>query len=403
MSRTRRTKAIVVALAVLATGTLVQATASRPSRLGRRSAGAHTRTHDAAARSADRGSGLPGAEQPQLAASPVRVAARPAHVAARPAHVAATPARGRPPARHRAAPRHPRRPARRVVPVRHSHAVVVTAGHYLRSLNGGRYDRPRMYWLGAQDARRNAGGRHVVLLDIGGQLRTGVYLSTTHRFLGYRRLTGDLAAYLDGYHSRQWRQAPVTIAVGTNNDLLTSAEAGRAWAVQVVNPLIGYAARYPDMTVIGADDIEPGFGAGVPATRSWVGGYLAATRAPLLDNGSADGCSARAAFSRCGNGWSAGDVAWFAGSAAPGRILVLPQIYNPTMAGQWAQIARTARLSHRPAPQIVGVLTENAACAGDPTCPTMNSRAAWLTLCQDLVRARGAPRDMSAIVDLDVR
>ena len=395
MSRTRRTKAIVVALAVLVSGTLVQATSTRTLRLGRSSAGEHSRSHEAAAGSADRGSDLPGAEQPQLAA-------RPARVVARPAHVVATPARRRQPPRRRAAPRHPR-PARRSIPVRHGHAVGVTAGHYLRSLNGGRYDRPRMYWLGAQDARRNAGGRHVVLLDIGGQVRTGVYLSTTHRFLGYGRLTADLDAYLDGYHSRQWRQAPVTIAVGTNNDLLTSAESGRDWAVHVVNPLIGYAARYPDMTVIGADDIEPGFGAGVPATRSWVRGYLAATRAPLLDNGSADGCSARAAFSRCGNGWSAGDVAWFAGSAAPGRILVLPQIYNPTMAGQWVQISRTARLSHGPAPQIVGVLTENAACAGDPTCPTMNSRAAWLTLCQDLVRARGAPRDMSAIVDLDVR
>ena len=395
MSRAPRARAIVLALAVLATATFLQATSTRTSRAGRSSPNAQDRP-----RAASTAAGDTDDRDAADSDATLPVAERPHHS---PAHLAATREHRGAPAHRRAAPRHPRR-ARRFVPARHSRSAFVTAGHYLRSLDGSRYDRPRMYWLGARDARRNVSAqRHIVLLDIGGQLPTGVYLSTTHRFLGYRRLTADLAAYLDGYHSRQWRHAPVTIAVGTNNDLLTSAGTGRAWAVDVINPLIRYATRYRDMTVIGADDIEPGFGAGVPATRSWVRGYLAATRAPLLDNGSADGCSARVAFSRCGHGWSARDVAWFAGTSAPGRILVLPQIYNSTMAGQWAQIARTARLSHRPVPHVIGVLTENAACGGDPNCPTMNSRAAWLTLCQSLLRVRAAPRDMSAIVDLDVR
>jgi hypothetical protein len=287
---------------------------------------------------------------------------------------------------------------------RRTHPGHVVRGHYLRSLVGRQRDRWAMHALGAADARRNPRGMaHLVLLDIGGQSRYGVYLSTTRRFISYPDLVRALRAYVAGYHSRQRRAAPVTISLGTNNDLYTSARAGRLWARRVVNPVRAAARHYRGITVAGADDIEPGFAASPRATRAWLRGYLRHTGAPFVFNGSADGCSATRAHSRCNHGWNMRVLAVLAGAAAPSRIIALPQIYNPTMAAQWAQISRTAKLLHRHPLRIVGPLTEQVACGRDPACPSMPSRRAWRLLRHDLHRARLHPRSLPVQVDLDVR
>jgi hypothetical protein len=156
------------------------------------------------------------------------------------------------------------------------------------------------------------------------------------------------------------------------------------------------------MTIAGADDIEPGFRAGVSETRAWLNGYLGATAAPFVFNGSADGCGARPLPWVCNGGWSTGDLAWFAGSRDPARITALPQIYNSTMAAQWASIARTAFVEmHRPL-HILGPLTENVACGSDPSCPTMPSSWAWAALWQRLHVARVPTSSLPMQVDLDV-
>src|SRR5690606_28557426 len=89
----------------------------------------------------------------------------------------------------------------------------------------------------------------------------------------------------------QRANAPVMIAVGTNNDMDVSASSGKSWADKVIDPLVTYASKYANMTIAGADDMEPGFRASYSATKSWLTGYLAATSAPFVFNGSADGCS----------------------------------------------------------------------------------------------------------------
>jgi hypothetical protein len=319
------------------------------------------------------------------------------------------------PARHAAALQAARRKALRARALRarlraafrlprRTHPAHIVRGHYLRSLAGRPRDRTSMHRLGAADAARNPGGMgHLVLLDIGGQVRHGVLLSATRRFVSYRGLTGALRAYVAGYHSRQRPNAPATIAIGTNNDLYTSAASGRAWARRVVNPVRATARGYHSITVAGADDIEPGFRAGPRRTRAWLGGFLHNTAAPFVYNGSADGCSPRRARSHCGHGWNTTQLAALAGGAAPARIVALPQIYNPTMAAQWAQIARTAKLSHRRPLRIIGPLTEQAACGHDPWCPSMPSRRAWLLLHRQLRRARLRPTSLPMQVDLDVR
>jgi hypothetical protein len=277
-------------------------------------------------------------------------------------------------------------------------------GHYLRSLNGSARDLARMSYLGGLDARRNPSGiGHLVLLDIGGQVRNGVLLSATRRFLSYRGLVRAVVAYAGGYHGRQRHNAPVTIAVGTNNDLYTSRRAGHIWATRVVNPVRAATRRYRGITIAGADDMEPGFRAGPRATLGWLHGYLRSTQAPFVFNGSADGCSRRRPGSRCAHRWSARVLARLAGAAAPSRIVALPQIYNSAMAGQWAQIARTAKLVHRKPLRILGPLTEQAACGRDPSCPSMPSPRAWRLLRAQLHHARLHPVSLPVQVDLDVR
>ena len=260
-----------------------------------------------------------------------------------------------------------------------------------------------MYGLGVADARRNPRGMgHLVLLDIGGQTRRGVRLSIISRFISYRDLVRAINSYVAGYHARQQRNAPVTISLGTNNDLYTSARAGQLWAQRVVNPVRAAAKRYPDVTIAGADDMEPGFTGGPGATRGWLRGYLRHTRAPFVFNGSADGCSWTHPFSHCSRGWTARTLARLAGVAAPKRILVLPQIYNRRMAGQWAQISRTANRLHHHELHIVGPLTEQRACGHNPACPSMPSHSAWWLLHHKLHAVGLQPRSLPVQVDLDV-
>jgi hypothetical protein len=343
-------------------------------------------------------------------------AARPAAGRPSPAGAHQAPAR-RPAHRHRAVPvahrskpQHVRRKrsTKRVRPHRHlarrsAHPGFIVQGHYLRSLVGRTSDRGRMWRLGAHDATRNPGGMpHLVLLDIGGQSRRGVYLSIVNRFVGYRPLADALSAYVAGYHARQRRNAPVTIALGTNSDLYTSAGAGWLWATQVVNRVRAAASRYRGVTVAGADDIEPGFRAKPGAALAWLGGYLHSTRAPLVFNGSADGCSTTHAWSRCNDGWSAHALALAAGGASPARIVAVPQIYNAAMAAQWAQISRTARQAGRSL-RILGPLTEQAACGRDPGCPSMPNPLAWRLLHRQLRAAGVQPSALPFQIDLDVR
>jgi hypothetical protein len=157
------------------------------------------------------------------------------------------------------------------------------------------------------------------------------------------------------------------------------------------------------MTIAGANDIEPGFSANAPSTRGWLRGFLAATQAPFIFNGSADGCFIGHSRTGCGSGWSPMDLVQLAGAMAPSRTTVLPQIYNTTMAKQWARLTLLARLRGLPQLDILGPLTENAACGNDPTCPTMPSSQAWRVLWNALHVLHIGPNSMPVQVDLNVR
>ncbi len=181
------------------------------------------------------------------------------------------------------------------VPPQQSPAPVSTS-HYVRNLTGNAsIDLPMMRRMGATDASYNPSGHsYLVLLQIGGQdeYRKGVLLSAIAKYVSYPTVVAGMKAYLDGYVSAQQPYAPLTLAIGTNNDVDVSYSAGVSWARNVVNPVLSYAAsKYPGVVIAGANDIEPGFSATVSESRAWVSGYLASTTAKYVFNGSADGCS----------------------------------------------------------------------------------------------------------------
>ena len=264
----------------------------------------------------------------------------------------------------------------------------VSTSRYIRNIRGSSTtDLTTMRNEGATDAYYNPSGHgYLVLLDIGGQdhYDGGVVLSATTRFVSYADLVKDLEAYVDGYYSRQRPSAPVWIALGTNNDMDVSSTTGAEWARYVVNPVRSYAARYPGITIAGANDIEPGFRSTYSQTRSWLQGYLAATSAPFVFNGSADGCSWTTTGRACNNGWSMNGLYYLTVGAAPTRMLNLPQIYNTTMAAQWKYISLTGVVVGNPRINFAGTLTEWTACDQAGGCGSLTGHTAWSTLWADL-------------------
>jgi hypothetical protein len=264
--------------------------------------------------------------------------------------------------------------------------------------------------MGAYDAPFNPSGHsYLVLMDIGGQSTragvAGVLLSATSIWVSDASLVAGMQAYIDGYASVQLTDAPVTIAIGTNNDVDVSATSGASWASQVINPLVSYAARYsPNVTIAGADDIEPGFSATQAQTQTWLAGYLANTGAQFVFNGSADGCSTIAASKTCNDGWTEATLYALAGGAAPTRILGLPQVYNSEMAAQWKYISLTGYLSGQPKLNFGGPLTEYNACApANHPCTSINGVAAWTLLWTNINSdPRTAQTSLPYATDLEV-
>ncbi|MDQ1720672.1 MAG: hypothetical protein QOI26_406 [Pseudonocardiales bacterium] len=258
----------------------------------------------------------------------------------------------------------------------------VSTSHYLRNLTGNATtDTALMRTMGATDASHNPSGHnYLVLLQIGGQdeYRKGALLSATARFVSYGGVVTAVNAYLDGYATTQKAYAPLTLAVGTNNDVDVSASAGASWARNVVNPVAAYAAtRYPGVVIAGANDIEPGFSATVTQSRAWLSGYLAATSRKYVFNGSADGCSTSTPGGRCNNGWTMADLQWVSGGAAPTRTISLPQIYNYAMPLQWKNISLTGTSAGKPRIYFGGPLTEVTACVQAGSCGSISNVDAW--------------------------
>jgi hypothetical protein len=264
----------------------------------------------------------------------------------------------------------------------------ISTSRYIRNITGGSStDLAKLRAEGAADAKANPSGHtYLVLLDIGGQDQAdgGVVLSAMTRFISYGDLVKNVKAYVDGYASQQKPSAPITIAIGTNNDMDVSAAAGATWARAVVNPVTSYASKYLGIRIAAANDIEPGFSASYSATKAWLSGYLGATSVPFVFNGSADGCAWTVTNRACNNGWSMAGLYYLAAGASPSRIVNLPQIYNSTMAAQWKYISLTGVSQSHPKINFGGALTEWTACAQTGSCGSLTGNSAWTQMWNQL-------------------
>jgi hypothetical protein len=104
----------------------------------------------------------------------------------------------------------------------------------------------------------------------------------------------------------------------------------------------------PHVSSAAADDVEPAWDRPFCLTRDFFRGYRNARTGHLLYNfGSLDGGVGRV--------WNARQVFFVASGMRYARVI--PEIYNPGMARQWAQLAHIARRRyHRPV-RFAGVLT----------------------------------------------
>lgn len=264
----------------------------------------------------------------------------------------------------------------------------ISTSRYIRNITGASStDLAKLRAAGVADAKANPSGhRYLMLLDIGGQDQYygGVILSATTRFISYSALLANMKAYVDGYASAQKPSAPAHITVGTNNDIDVTYAAGVAWAQKIVNPLRSYAAKYRGIEISGANDVEPGFRGSYTATKSWLSGYLSATTAKFVFNGSADGCAWTVTNRACNNGWSMAGLYNLAGGMAPTRTINLPQIYNNTMAAQWKYISLTGVQAGKPRINFGGPLTEWTACAQARSCGSLTGNYAWTRMWNEL-------------------
>lgn len=265
--------------------------------------------------------------------------------------------------------------------------AAMSVSRYLGDLTADvAHDRTIMAAHGCSDANAMAAvADPFVLLDVGAQSVTGPELSpknpgvaltqtvSTVR-LDYADLRGVLDSYLGGFDHCAPNK-PATIAIATNNDgqwtpkvsnYYAPAERAKDWAGSVVNML----GSQPGLTIVGADDIEPGFASTQEQAQTWVNTYLqAASTKTLIFNGSADGCPDGFGDidASCSNGYTQQGIYDLAHTVADPsyQIDVVPQIYSPSMAAQWANIDRTGGGSLT----FVGALTEHALAPDTYTSP----------------------------------
>ena len=219
----------------------------------------------------------------------------------------------------------------------------------------------RLTTQGCAAARR--GERGVVILDFGkpayagrGWNRGYGTIDFSERFISNHRISLAMLGWARGYvrclprHSR----AVVTLARGTSNyhpSVPSAWVAGQRWAQAVL--ALGRKLRRHGFSrhvrSAAADDAEPAWDRGFRRTQLFIHGFRRyAHGRTLYDYGSLDG--------GVGAIWSARQMMDVTGGA--GHTAVIPEIYYPSLAREWAQLAYIAhRWFHRRV-DFAGVMTQ---------------------------------------------
>ena len=320
---------------------------------------------------------------------PARVAAKPkarAHAVRALASVRVRPRHRRVPVVHVAKVHHHARPSARHMGATPSLYERTTSVKLLRAQGCG---------------AARAGTSGLVVLDFGKlayRPRRGGYGTVTFadRFASNRSITWAMKSYARGY-SRclpHGSHAHIVLARGTSNydqDVPSTYTAGRLWAGATV-AFANYLRRhhFDHVTAAAGDDVEPAWDRGFMRTYDFFRGYSKADHGYLIYNyGSLDG--------GVGGIWKLRQAYYVAGGMQEARAV--PEIYNRTMARQWAELARQSVHRYGKPIRIAGVMTQHwTSCSG---CG-YTGRKARQTLVHELTRVtRAVPvRTLSAVTNI---
>jgi hypothetical protein len=217
----------------------------------------------------------------------------------------------------------------------------------------------RLAHQGCAAARRGESG--VVVLDFGKPSHYGREYGTldfSNRFISNHQITMGMLGWARGYVHCLQRPSHkvVTLARGTSNyhPFVPSAKiAGQHWAAGVLalERKLRRNGLSRHVKSAAADDAEPAWDPSFRKTRRFIHGFRKwADGHTLYDYGSLDG--------GVGAIWSARQMMYVTGGK--GHTAVLPEIYYPSQARQWAQLASIAhRWFHRRV-HFAGVMTQGS-------------------------------------------
>jgi hypothetical protein len=241
----------------------------------------------------------------------------------------------------------------------------------------------------------------LVVLDFGKlayRPRRGGYGTVTFadRFASNHAITWAMKSYARGYSRclTHGSNAHIILARGTSNynqNVPSTYAAGRLWAGATV-AFANYLRRhhFDHVTAAAGDDVEPAWDRGFLRTYDFFRGYAKADHGYLIYNyGSLDG--------GVGGIWKLRQAYYVAGGMHEARAV--PEIYNRTMARQWAELARQSAHRYGKSIQIAGVMTQHStSCSG---CG-YTGRKAHHVLVRELNRVtHGAPlRTLSAVTNI---
>jgi hypothetical protein len=249
-----------------------------------------------------------------------------------------------------------RRKSRRIEPSATpiTHGPTVTPSLYERTISP-----PILRGQGCRAGRARTDG--LVVLDFGKlafRPRRGGYGTVTFadRFASNRAVGWAVKSFAHGYSQclPKSARAHITLALGTSNydqDVPSTYVAGRRWAEETA--VIGAYLKthhFDHVTAAAGDDVEPAWDRSFMRTYDFFRGFGAVHSGYLLYNyGSLDG--------GVGKIWKLRQAYYVAGGMHAARAV--PEIYNRSMAEQWADLSRQAVKRYGNPIKLAGLMTQH--------------------------------------------
>lgn len=241
-----------------------------------------------------------------------------------------------------------------------------------------------------------------VVLDFGGQLSDG---SGALMINGVTISNSQLEAVTEAFAQGYWdctgtgdNTSIMHLGIGTNNSFFdVSFAGGQTWAneVSTIQSFITTKGWASQIVMLGANDIEPGFGDASSAI-AWAQGFASVDGLLYLNYGSADGCPQFSASNgACSNGWNQFDVWYVSWGSKPAEPA--PEIYFLAQSHQWAMISLYGAQSQS---AQGAVLMQGPWDEHDLDTTTLTSAQAWNDLWTDLNNNSATAQDMPFAMEI---